>query len=139
MLKQVYHGVFNLVTGNGETGSYLVNHDDVNKIAFTGSTNVGKQIQSSLAGTEKGLTLELGGKAANIVYEDAAIDQAVKVVNGIFFNQGHVCCAGSRLLVQESIEDEFISKLERRMQQLRVGNPLDKKILILERLTSNSS
>ena len=120
-------GVFNLVTGNGETGSYLVNHDDVNKIAFTGSTNVGKQIQSSLAGTEKGLTLELGGKAANIVYEDAAIDQAVEgVVNGIFFNQGHVCCAGSRLLVQESIEDEFISKLERRMQQLRVGNPLDK-------------
>ena len=97
-------GVFNLVTGNGETGSYLVNHDDVNKIAFTGSTNVGKQIQSSLAGTEKGLTLELGGKAANIVYEDAAIDQAVEgVVNGIFFNQGHVCCAGSRLLVQESI------------------------------------
>jgi len=120
-------GVFNLVTGNGETGSYLVNHDDVNKIAFTGSTNVGKQIQSSLAGTEKGLTLELGGKAANIVYEDAAIDQAVEgVVNGIFFNQGHVCCAGSRLLVQESIEDEFIAKLERRMQQLRVGNPLDK-------------
>ena len=120
-------GVFNLVTGNGETGSYLVNHDDVNKIAFTGSTNVGKQIQSSLAGTEKGLTLELGGKAANIVYEDAAIDQAVEgVVNGIFFNQGHVCCAGSRLLVQESIEDEFVAKLERRMQQLRVGNPLDK-------------
>tara|TARA_B110000263_G_C15267278_1_gene491728 strand:- start:386 stop:1507 length:1122 start_codon:yes stop_codon:yes gene_type:complete len=120
-------GVFNLVTGNGETGSYLVNHEDVDKIAFTGSTAVGKKIQASLAGTGKGLTLELGGKAANIVYEDASIDQAVEgVVNGIFFNQGHVCCAGSRLLIQESIQDEFIEKLERRMQQLRVGNPLDK-------------
>ncbi len=121
------NGVFNLVTGNGETGALLVNHEDVDKIAFTGSTGVGKQIQSSLAGTGKGLTLELGGKAANIVYEDASIDQAVEgVVNGIFFNQGHVCCAGSRLLIQESIEDEFVEKLERRMQQLRVGNPLDK-------------
>jgi aldehyde dehydrogenase (NAD+) len=99
----------------------------VDKIAFTGSTVVGKQIQASLAGTGKGLTLELGGKAANIVYEDASIDQAVEgVVNGIFFNQGHVCCAGSRLLIQESIQDQFIEKLERRMQQLRVGNPLDK-------------
>ena len=120
-------GVVNIVTGDGSTGSQIVNHKDINKIAFTGSTQVGKLIQKSLAGRNVGLTLELGGKAANIVYEDAAIDQAVEgVVNGIFFNQGHVCCAGSRLLLQESIHDQFISKLEKRMQSLRVGNPLDK-------------
>ena len=120
-------GVVNIVTGDGSTGSQIVNHKDINKIAFTGSTQVGKLIQNSLAGRDVGLTLELGGKAANIVYEDAAIDQAVEgVVNGIFFNQGHVCCAGSRLLLQESIHDQFISKLEKRMQSLRVGNPLDK-------------
>ena len=121
------NGVVNIITGDGSTGSLIVNHKDINKIAFTGSTQVGKLIQKSLAGREVGLTLELGGKAANIVYEDAAIDQAVEgVVNGIFFNQGHVCCAGSRLLIQESVHDEFISKLENRMQSLRVGNPLDK-------------
>ena len=120
-------GVVNIVTGDGSTGSLIVNHKDINKIAFTGSTQVGKLIQKSLAGRDVGLTLELGGKAANIVYEDAAIDQAVEgVVNGIFFNQGHVCCAGSRLLLQESIHDEFVKKLEKRMQSLRVGNPLDK-------------
>ena len=120
-------GVVNIVTGDGSTGSLIVNHKDINKIAFTGSTQVGKLIQKSLAGRDVGLTLELGGKAANIVYEDAAIDQAVEgVVNGIFFNQGHVCCAGSRLLLQESIHDQFVKKLEKRMQSLRVGNPLDK-------------
>ena len=120
-------GVFNLVTGDGSTGSHLVNHKDIKKIAFTGSTGVGKYIQKSLAGKDVGLTLELGGKAANIVYSDAALDEAVEgVVNGIFFNQGHVCCAGSRLLVQEDIEEKFIKKLEKRMQTLNVGNPLDK-------------
>ncbi len=120
-------GVFNLVTGDGSTGSHLVNHKDIKKIAFTGSTGVGKYIQKSLAGRDVGLTLELGGKAANIVYSDAALDEAVEgVVNGIFFNQGHVCCAGSRLLVQEDIEEKFIKKLEMRMQTLNVGNPLDK-------------
>ena len=120
-------GVVNIISGDGSTGSELVNHSGINKIAFTGSTQVGKLIQKSLAGRDVGLTLELGGKAANIVYEDAAIDQAVEgVVNGIFFNQGHVCCAGSRLLLQESIHDEFVAKLEKRMQTLRVGNPLDK-------------
>ena len=120
-------GVFNLVTGDGSTGSHLVNHKDIKKIAFTGSTSVGKYIQKSLAGRDVGLTLELGGKAANIVYNDAALDEAVEgVVNGIFFNQGHVCCAGSRLLVQEDIEEKFIKKLEKRMQTLNVGNPLDK-------------
>ena len=120
-------GVFNLVTGDGSTGSHLVNHKDIRKIAFTGSTGVGKYIQKSLAGRDVGLTLELGGKAANIVYSDAALDEAVEgVVNGIFFNQGHVCCAGSRLLVQEDIEEKFIKKLEKRMQTLNVGNPLDK-------------
>ena len=120
-------GVFNLVTGDGSTGSHLVNHKDIKKIAFTGSTGVGKYIQKSLAGRDVGLTLELGGKAANIVYSDAALDEAVEgVVNGIFFNQGHVCCAGSRLLVQEDIEEKFIKKLEKRMQSLNVGNPLDK-------------
>jgi aldehyde dehydrogenase (NAD+) len=116
-----------LITGDGTTGSELVNHKDIKKIAFTGSTSVGKYIQKSLAGRDVGLTLELGGKAANIVYNDAALDEAVEgVVNGIFFNQGHVCCAGSRLLVQEDIHDVFINKLEKRMQTLRVGNPLDK-------------
>ncbi|MDA0754070.1 MAG: aldehyde dehydrogenase family protein [Candidatus Marinimicrobia bacterium] len=138
-------GVVNIVSGNGSTGASIVNHKDINKIAFTGSTQVGKLIQKSLAGREVGLTLELGGKAANIVYEDAAIDQAVEgVVNGIFFNQGHVCCAGSRLLLQESIHDQFIKKLEKRMQTLRVGNPLDKNTDIgainskeqLEKITS---
>ena len=120
-------GVFNLVTGDGSTGSHLVNHKDIKKVAFTGSTGVGKYIQKSLAGRDVGLTLELGGKAANIVYSDAALDEAVEgVVNGIFFNQGHVCCAGSRLLVQEDIEEKFIKKLEKRMQTLNVGNPLDK-------------
>ena len=120
-------GVFNLVTGDGSTGSHLVNHKDIKKIAFTGSTGVGKYIQKSIAGRDVGLTLELGGKAANIVYSDAALDEAVEgVVNGIFFNQGHVCCAGSRLLVQEDIEEKFIKKLEKRMQTLNVGNPLDK-------------
>ena len=120
-------GGFNLVTGDGSTGSHLVNHKDIKKIAFTGSTGVGKNIQKSLAGRDVGLTLELGGKAANIVYSDAALDEAVEgVVNGIFFNQGHVCCAGSRLLVQEDIEEKFIKKLEKRMQTLNVGNPLDK-------------
>lgn len=120
-------GVFNLVTGDGSTGSHLVNHKDIKKIAFTGSTSVGKYIQKSIAGRDVGLTLELGGKAANIVYNDAALDEAVEgVVNGIFFNQGHVCCAGSRLLVQEDIEEKFIKKLEKRMQTLSVGNPLDK-------------
>ena len=120
-------GVFNLVTGDGSTGSHLVSHKDIKKIAFTGSTGVGKYIQKSLAGRDVGLTLELGGKAANIVYSDAALDEAVEgVVNGIFFNQGHVCCAGSRLLVQEDIEEKFIKKLEKRMQTLNVGNPLDK-------------
>ena len=120
-------GVFNLVTGDGSTGSHLVNHKDIKKIAFTGSTGVGKYIQKSLAGRDVGLTLELGGKAANIVYSDAALDEAVEgVVNGIFFNQGHVCCAGSRLLVQEDIEEKFIKILDKRMQTINVGNPLDK-------------
>lgn len=120
-------GVVNIVTGAGETGAALVSHADVNKIAFTGSTDVGKIIARSIAGTNKKLTLELGGKSAQIVYEDAAIDQAVEgVINGIFFNQGHVCCAGSRLLLEESIGEIFVEKLKLRMNQLRVGNPLDK-------------
>ncbi len=120
-------GVVNVVTGFGATGAAIVNHADVNKIAFTGSTEVGKIIAKAVAGTDKKLTLELGGKSAHIVYEDAAIDQAVEgVINGIFFNQGHVCCAGSRLLVEESIAKEFVGKLKRRMEKLRVGNPLDK-------------
>jgi aldehyde dehydrogenase (NAD+) len=119
-------GVVNIVTGAGETGSALVG-SDVDKIAFTGSTEVGKQIQRALAGTGKRLTLELGGKAANIVFEDAPLDQAVEgVVNGIFFNQGHVCCAGSRLLVQEPIFEPLLEKLKARLQTLRVGDPLDK-------------
>ena len=120
-------GVVNIVTGAGETGAAIVDHDDVDKIAFTGSTAVGRLIQKSLAGTGKKYTLELGGKAANIIFEDAAIDQAVEgIVNGIFFNQGHVCCAGSRLFVQESVADEVISKLRDRMETLIVGDPLDK-------------
>ena len=120
-------GVVNIVHGAGETGALLVAHDDVDKVAFTGSTEVGKKIQRAVAGTRKRLTLELGGKGANIIFEDAALDQAVEgIVNGIFFNQGHVCCAGSRLLVQESIVDEVVAKLERRMATLRVGDPLDK-------------
>lgn len=120
-------GVVNIVTGAGATGSAVVTHPDVNKVAFTGSTAVGKRIQQSLAGSGKKMTLELGGKAANIIFEDAALDQAVEgIVNGIYFNQGHVCCAGSRLLVQESIHDVVVKKLFRRLQTLRVGNPLDK-------------
>ena len=120
-------GVVNIVTGAGDTGRYLVEHPDVNKVAFTGSTEVGRQIARSVAGTGKRLTLELGGKAANIVFDDAPIDQAVEgIVNGIFFNQGHVCCAGSRLLVQESMAEEVLSALKRRMATLRVGDPLDK-------------
>ena len=120
-------GVVNIITGFGKTGAAIVNHPDVNKVAFTGSTDVGKLIQKSIAGTDKKITLELGGKAANIVFEDAPIDQAVEgIVNGIFFNQGHVCCAGSRLFVQEGIADELIRKLKDRMETLIVGNPLDK-------------
>ncbi|HLT89504.1 MAG TPA: aldehyde dehydrogenase family protein [Woeseiaceae bacterium] len=120
-------GVVNIVTGAGETGAALVNHPGVDKVAFTGSTEVGKIIQRSLAGTGKRYTLELGGKAANVVFADAAIDQAVEgIVNGIFFNQGHVCCAGSRLLVQESVAEEVIDKLKARMETLIVGDPLDK-------------
>ena len=120
-------GVFNCITGAGATGAALVNHSGLDKIAFTGSTEVGKAIQKSLAARSTKLTLELGGKAANIIFEDAAIDQAVEgIVNGIFFNQGHVCCAGSRLLVQESVEKEVVAKLKARMAHLIVGDPLDK-------------
>jgi aldehyde dehydrogenase (NAD+) len=120
-------GVVNIVTGDGRTGAELVKHEDVDKIAFTGSTEVGKAIQRELAGTGKKLTLELGGKAANIIFDDAALDQAVEgIVNGIYFNQGHVCCAGSRLLVQESIYEPVIEKLKERLKTLRVGDPLDK-------------
>ncbi|MCW3104861.1 MAG: betaine-aldehyde dehydrogenase [Bacteroidetes bacterium] len=120
-------GVVNIVTGAGKTGSAIVNHPDINKIAFTGSTDVGKLIQRSIAGTGKKLTLELGGKAANIIFEDAPLDQAVEgIINGIFFNQGHVCCAGSRLFVQENVADIVIRKLKDRMETLRVGDPMDK-------------
>ena len=120
-------GVVNIVTGAGDTGRAVVEHPDVDKVAFTGSTEVGKQIARAVAGTPKLLTLELGGKAANIVFDDAPIDQAVEgIVRGIFFNQGHVCCAGSRLLVQESVHDEVIASLQRRIGTLRVGDPLDK-------------
>jgi len=120
-------GVVNIVTGAGTTGQALVGHPDVDKVAFTGSTAVGKAIARSVAGTSKKVTLELGGKAANIVFDDAPVDQAVEgIVNGIFFNQGHVCCAGSRLLVQESAADEVLERLKRRMATLRVGDPLDK-------------
>jgi aldehyde dehydrogenase (NAD+) len=120
-------GVVNIVTGAGETGAALANHPDVNKVAFTGSTEVGKRIQRAVAGTTKRLTLELGGKAANIVFADAPLDQAVEgIINGIYFNQGHVCCAGSRLLVEESVHDILVRKLRDRMQTLRLGDPLDK-------------
>ncbi|GAA0231693.1 aldehyde dehydrogenase family protein [Actinomadura nitritigenes] len=120
-------GVVNIITGAGETGRLLAGHPGIDKVAFTGSTDVGRQIARQVAGTSKRLTLELGGKAANIVFDDAPLDQAVEgIVNGIFFNQGHVCCAGSRLLVQESVADEVLERLERRMATLRVGDPLDK-------------
>ena len=120
-------GVVNIVNGAGETGKLLVNHGDINKIAFTGSTDVGKYIMKSVAGSGKKYTLELGGKAANIIFEDAPIDQAVEgIINAIFFNQGHVCCAGSRLYVQEGVADEVIAKLQKRMESLIVGDPLDK-------------
>lgn len=120
-------GVVNIVTGAGETGAAIVNHNDIDKIAFTGSTEVGKIIMKSLAGTEKKYTLELGGKGPNIIFEDAPVDQAVEgIINAIFFNQGHVCCAGSRLLIQEGIADKVIQKLHDRMETLIVGDPLDK-------------
>jgi aldehyde dehydrogenase (NAD+) len=120
-------GVVNIVTGAGETGRALVAHPDVDKVAFTGSTDVGRAIAKAVAGTRKKVTLELGGKAANIVFADAPVDQAVEgIVDGIFFNQGHVCCAGSRLLVQESVADEVLERLKRRMSTLRMGDPLDK-------------
>jgi aldehyde dehydrogenase (NAD+) len=120
-------GVVNILTGAGDTGAALVNHAGVDKVAFTGSTEVGKQIQRSLAGTGRRLTLELGGKAANIVFDDAPLSQAVEgIVNGIFFNQGHVCCAGSRLLVQEPIAEGVVEALQRRLETLRLGDPLDK-------------
>jgi len=120
-------GVVNIITGAGETGRLLVEHPDVDKVAFTGSTEVGKAIARSIAGSRKRLNLELGGKAANIVFEDAPIDQAIEgIVNGIYFNQGHVCCAGSRLLVQESIADEVVDRLRRRVSTLRLGDPMDK-------------
>src|SRR6201985_3568731 len=120
-------GVVNIVTGAGETGKALVDHSDVDKIAFTGSTSVGKILTQAVAGTKKRLTLELGGKAANIIFEDAPIDQAVEgIISGIYFNQGHVCCAGSRLLVQEGVFPQVIRKLRDRIATLRVGNPLDK-------------
>ncbi|BDZ47683.1 aldehyde dehydrogenase [Naasia aerilata] len=120
-------GVVNIVTGAGATGQALVRHPDVDKIAFTGSTAVGREIARATAGTGKRLTLELGGKAANIVFDDAPIDQAIEgVVNGIFFNQGHVCCAGSRLLVQENVHDDVVERLKQRLSTLRLGDPLDK-------------
>jgi len=127
MQAELPPGVVNIVTGAGKTGSLVVSHPDVKKVAFTGSTEVGKMIQRALAGSGKKLTLELGGKAANIVFEDAPLDQAVEgIVNGIYFNQGHVCCAGSRLLVQESIMEPLLEKLKRRLSTLRLGDPLDK-------------
>jgi aldehyde dehydrogenase (NAD+) len=120
-------GVVNIITGAGDTGRTLVEHPGVDKVAFTGSTEVGRQIAQSVAGTRKKVTLELGGKAANVVFDDAPLDQAVEgIVNGIFFNQGHVCCAGSRLLVQESVADELLAGLKRRLTTLRLGDPLDK-------------
>jgi aldehyde dehydrogenase (NAD+) len=120
-------GTVNILTGDGTTGQALVAHPGVDKIAFTGSTEVGKEIQRAVAGTGKKLTLELGGKAANVVFDDAPLDQAVEgIVNGIFFNQGHVCCAGSRLLVQESVADTVLDRLKRRLGTLRLGDPLDK-------------
>ena len=120
-------GVVNIITGAGDTGRALVEHHGVDKVAFTGSTEVGRAIAKSVAGSNKKVTLELGGKAANVIFEDAPVDQAVEgIINGIFFNQGHVCCAGSRLLVQESVYDEVLARLKRRMSTLRVGDPLDK-------------
>jgi acyl-CoA reductase-like NAD-dependent aldehyde dehydrogenase len=120
-------GVVNIVTGDGATGAALVDHPGIAKIAFTGSTEIGRLIQERVAGTGKRLTLELGGKGANIVFEDAPMDEVIEgIIDGIFFNQGHVCCAGSRLLVQESVADEVVRRLLRRVDQLRVGNPLDK-------------
>jgi aldehyde dehydrogenase (NAD+) len=120
-------GVVNIITGAGETGAAIVNHPDINKIAFTGSTNVGKIIQKAIAGTDKKVTLELGGKAANIIFDDAPLDQAVEgIINGIFFNQGHVCCAGSRLFVQESVYDIVLQKLKDSLATLIVGDPMDK-------------
>ncbi|MFZ1411370.1 MAG: aldehyde dehydrogenase family protein [Micropruina sp.] len=120
-------GVVNIITGAGDTGRALVSHPGVDKVAFTGSTEVGRAIAKAVAGSSKKVTLELGGKAANIVFDDAPVDQAVEgIVNGIFFNQGHVCCAGSRLLVQESVAEDVLAKLKRRMSTLRVGDPLDK-------------
>jgi aldehyde dehydrogenase (NAD+) len=120
-------GVVNIITGAGDTGAALVAHPGINKIAFTGSTEVGKQILRSAAGTGKKLTMELGGKAANVVFEDAPVEAAVEgIVNGIYFNQGHVCCAGSRLLVQESVRDLLLDRLRRRLGTLRLGDPLDK-------------
>ena len=120
-------GVVNIITGDGSTGNLIVNHPNVNKIAFTGSTQVGKSIMENISGTNKRSTMELGGKAANIIFEDAPLDQAVEgVINGIYFNQGHVCCAGSRLFIQESVYDVVLRKLKDRMQSLVVGNPLDK-------------
>jgi aldehyde dehydrogenase (NAD+) len=120
-------GVVNVLPGGPVIGAAIVEHDGIDKIAFTGSTEVGKLIQRTTAGTGKRLTLELGGKAANVVFDDAPLDQAVEgIVNGIYFNQGHVCCAGSRLLVQESIAEELVSALQRRLGTLRLGDPLDK-------------
>lgn len=120
-------GVVNIVTGDGSTGALIVNHPGIDKIAFTGSTEVGKIIARAVAPTNKSVTLELGGKAANIIFEDAAIDESVEgIVNGIFFNQGHVCCAGSRLILQESIADEVLEKLKNRVAKIRVGDPMDK-------------
>jgi aldehyde dehydrogenase (NAD+) len=124
---EVPPGVVNIVTGDGRAGAEVVKHPEVDKVAFTGSTEVGKEIQRAIAGTGKKLTLELGGKAANVVFDDASLDQAVEgIINGIYFNQGHVCCAGSRLFVQESIYEPLLGKLKRRMGTLRVGDPLDK-------------
>lgn len=120
-------GVVNIISGAGETGAAIVNHPDINKIAFTGSTGVGKIIQRAIVGTNKKATLELGGKAANIIFEDAPLDQAVEgIINGIYFNQGHVCCAGSRLFIQESVKETVLRKLKDRMESLIVGDPLDK-------------
>src|SRR5580704_5617225 len=120
-------GVLNIVTGDGVAGAALANHPGIDKIAFTGSTEVGKAIQRSRAGSRIPITLELGGKAANIIFADAPLDEAIEgVVSGIYFNQGHVCCAGSRLLVQESIHDEVVRRLEARIETLRLGDPLDK-------------
>mgnify|MGYP001794883403 FL=1 len=120
-------GVVNIVTGDGEAGSALIEHPGIDKVAFTGSTEVGKRIAKAVAGTGKKLTLELGGKSPNIIFDDASIDQAVEgIVSGIYFNQGHVCCAGSRLFLQEGVADEVVAKLKIRLESLRVGDPLDK-------------